>query len=143
MPQAMGAHERQRRIEIAPAQRLGLRQRAGLQHRLEAHIDAPLQLVALGFEKNRPRGGDVEQGRGPRALERGEAPPRRLQNLERAQDPLRIARAQPRRHQGIATARVRREARRRECSRPVRATAARTSSGTAGMPESPCVSALK
>ncbi len=55
------------------------------------------------FEKNRPRGGDVEQGRRPRALERGEALPRRLQNLERAQNPLRIARAQPRRHQGIAT----------------------------------------
>ena len=142
MPDPVRPHDRQRRIEAALHERRRLVERAGLQHRVESGVDAPVEGIAIGREEEaRPFAGP-QRRRGARALERGERPAGRGEHLERSQDPLAVRGPQTGRRLRIERAS---SACRSAVARPsaLARIAARTASGTAGTSDRPSVRARK
>ena len=142
MRHAVRAHDRQRRVEAALAKHCYLLQRAGLEHDLETRVDPRLQGLSFRREEYCKNVLLIEDRRRTRGMERDETFTGRLEDLERAQDALRVARPQSRRGRRIAAHEAGMEVSGRNACR-ARAHLARTSSGTGGIAESPCVRALK
>ena len=113
---AMRLHRRQARIEAARSERRDLVKRAGCQHRVEARVDATIELGTIGIEKHLDRAGGVERGLHAVAVPVGERTPGRQNHLERAGDAGAIARHQPVRGRRVAAHQARHRAGR--CPRP-------------------------
>ena len=142
MRHAMRAHDRQGGIEAPLAEPFRFLQGARLEHGLETPIDPRFQLFSIRREKDREDVFRFEKRRRAGTMKRYKAFPRRLEDLERAQDALRIGRPQARRGCRIAAHEARVQVGGRYARR------ARTDfcahlSGTWGIAESPCVRALK
>ena len=98
----MGAHGRQRGIEMTRAQGRDFIERAFLHHPLEARIDARIKRLALGREEDSPALRGFDERRAARSLERRKRFARRLKDFKRAQNALRVGVAQPGGGLGIA-----------------------------------------
>ena len=99
---AMGAHRRQHRIEPAGLERAHLLDRAAVDHRDEAGVDAPAQRVALRRQEQAHARGLAEEPRPAAPLEGEERLPGRLHHLERALDAQAVARPEAQRRRRIA-----------------------------------------
>ena len=101
MRDAVGAHDRQGRIELSLGESLNLVERALGDHRLKARIDARIEGFAVGGEEETAPFERLERGRGARALEGGERPAGRQEHFEGAQNSLSVRWSQSRARFGI------------------------------------------
>jgi hypothetical protein len=92
MRHAMRAHDRQRGIELALAQRIHFLERAGEEHRVEALVDGRVQRRARRRDEQAEALLRIEQRLGARSLKGCERLASRSKNFERAQNALWIAR---------------------------------------------------
>ena len=100
----MRLHGGQRGVETAAAERAHLLERAGLQHRIEASIDAAVEFRPVRVEKNLDRAVGIERGLHAFAVPVRDRAAGRQDHLERAGDAGAIAGPETLRGRRIAIA---------------------------------------
>ena len=142
MRNAMRAHDGQRGIEAARAQRLRFLQRSSLDHLIEARVYSGAYGRSRRRDEKRRTTRRIQQWLGANPLKLRQRSSRGLEDLEGALDTLRIAVANPEAVSGssLVSSHPIREVRVRA---PTRATRARVSAGTAGTSDRPRQSRFK